>query len=96
MTFIHEEFPSPYGDFVFQPMSRMLSIREIRLRFRPLTGILFFNVEGSAILSVDVKQEFPSPYGDFVFQLSSTVLISIAGGRSRFRPLTGILFFNIS
>ena len=38
-------------------------------RFRPLTGILFFNRK---VLSWQLKQigkKFPSPYGDFVFQL---------------------------
>ena len=40
----------------------------IRLRFRPLTGILFFNSNWWLIFGV-ICIAFPSPYGDFVFQL---------------------------
>ena len=36
---------------------------------------------------------FPSPYGDFVFQQARELLSYVVG--QRFRPLTGILFFNL-
>ncbi len=38
---------------------------------------------------------FPSPYGDFVFQQSSASGRKGASGGGCFRPLTGILFFNV-
>ena len=38
------EFPSPYGDFVFQPLPFAAALDELLKEcFRPLTGILFFN-----------------------------------------------------
>ena len=37
-------------------------------RFRPLTGILFFNLSCMKVEESNVAAWFPSPYGDFVFQ----------------------------
>ena len=37
------KFPSPYGDFVFQPAGRKVLSWLSKNCFRPLTGILFFN-----------------------------------------------------
>ena len=36
-------FPSPYGDFVFQPTVEKAGQSPTTKSFRPLTGILFFN-----------------------------------------------------
>ena len=65
------KFPSPYGDFVFQPCDTAGVFRTCRSScFRPLTGILFFNALDELIQSTDYFKSFPSPYGDFVFQQS--------------------------
>ena len=37
------EFPSPYGDFVFQRWMETDFYESFTSSFRPLTGILFFN-----------------------------------------------------
>ena len=111
-----KEFPSPYGDFVFQRHG-VRSVKSCCLRFRPLTGILFFNT--ACFLSFLIPtSSFPSPYGDFVFQRMEkrcysvcfrNVSVPLRGfcfstkkmkvWRSQhlnsFRPLTGILFFNL-
>ena len=88
-----EEFPSPYGDFVFQRKERKahtasqacvsVPLRgfcfstarwdwmrgwEERRSFRPLTGILFFNIPPVKTVGYREYKMFPSPYGDFVFQ----------------------------
>ena len=60
-------FPSPYGDFVFQQGDENCQKAQHARRFRPLTGILFFNAI-SAELNGSAFTAFPSPYGDFVFQ----------------------------
>ena len=43
-------------------------------RFRPLTGILFFNGIGKSTF-LRWQELFPSPYGDFVFQLIDLVCV---------------------
>ncbi len=42
--YIFDEFPSPYGDFVFQLCATTKPAAMRQVSFRPLTGILFFNV----------------------------------------------------
>ena len=66
-------FPSPYGDFVFQ-LPDSAGYPEPALRFRPLTGILFFNVEQQSLNCTVTDQKFPSPYGDFVFQPARLIM----------------------
>ena len=39
---VTDKFPSPYGDFVFQPAEETKRAA-VERGFRPLTGILFFN-----------------------------------------------------
>ena len=46
-------------------------------RFRPLTGILFFN-ECFEAATREAWTQFPSPYGDFVFQPTKKGLIDMA------------------
>ena len=42
---VFPEFPSPYGDFVFQLLDQVKENRKLTENgFRPLTGILFFNI----------------------------------------------------
>ena len=68
----YTEFPSPYGDFVFQPGSCWANNRSLAESFRPLTGILFFNAISQRYGENILFERFPSPYGDFVFQHCST------------------------
>ncbi len=89
-------FPSPYGDFVFQRADITNHTRKHSSRFRPLTGILFFNACRFIALERATSLRFPSPYGDFVFQLRLNVFRAYADFPDCFRPLTGILFFNES
>ena len=43
------------------------------LSFRPLTGILFFNLRTMGDIEYFAREKFPSPYGDFVFQQATSV-----------------------
>ena len=52
----------------------MIAMEGIR-RFRPLTGILFFNEQREKTKTC-VAVLFPSPYGDFVFQLGTGTVIN--------------------
>ena len=89
----NRQFPSPYGDFVFQRERCIMEKNIMENGFRPLTGILFFNSKDK---DVDLFiEKFPSPYGDFVFQPIVESMIALYE-EGRFRPLTGILFFNDS
>ena len=87
------QFPSPYGDFVFQPAVLRAKAASWRGVSVPLRGFCF-----STFMVYSYKHEipkkFPSPYGDFVFQLEGIPFMVSKKGMS-FRPLTGILFFNV-
>ena len=63
--------------------------------FRPLTGILFFNAMFCRFRSIPLVVKFPSPYGDFVFQQEGQRGDNSWHWFHSFRPLTGILFFNV-
>ena len=64
-------FPSPYGDFVFQPdkagKTHSIKVEEVSV---PLRGFCFSTSGNRARGYLPVVPWFPSPYGDFVFQLS--------------------------
>ncbi len=86
-------FPAPYGDFVFQRDKYAKDLKKKIRGFRPLTGILFFNV--CAVLGIiGVGGMVSVPLRGFCFSTSGRTRSS-SSRRASFRPLTGILFFNI-
>ncbi len=93
MVAVWDEFPSPYGDFVFQQFREQGKQRRAGKRFRPLTGILFFNY---------LMFRANGAFWQFVSVPLRGFCFSTKQGRKKaayldrgFRPLTGILFFNI-
>ena len=53
-------FPSPYGDFVFQHWIYGYNHHRVQISFRPLTGILFFNLlQASAFFKSTGKVSVP-------------------------------------
>ena len=87
-------FPSPYGDFVFQRNAIAVWTGLDMVRFRPLTGILFFNEDAlwNHLLS---GHGFRPLTGILFFNMKKEEAIRVIAIYS-FRPLTGILFFNES
>ena len=65
MTASMELFPSPYGDFVFQPDVRRAEPLRVPAGFRPLTGILFFNLD--PVLIRDLIKAVSVPLRGFCF-----------------------------
>ena len=84
----------PLRGFCFSTSGRASTvIRAYGTGFRPLTGILFFNIWPYQY-SREEDSGFPSPYGDFVFQQRRRQTQNGCRRSRGFRPLTGILFFN--
>ena len=85
-------FPSPYGDFVFQPFTTK-HISVPLEQFPSPYGDFVFQLVHPLVATITFHIEFPSPYGDFVFQHAKQDKRDKVSVGS-FRPLTGILFFN--
>ena len=93
---IEKLFPSPYGDFVFQHIAYKKALYHSGYSFRPLTGILFFNRVTLPEYFERVGLLVSVPLRGFCFSTRLTSLSSLRTISSRFRPLTGILFFNLT
>ena len=88
------KFPSPYGDFVFQQMTKVEVVSKEMKKFPSPYGDFVFQQHRS-LQTKKPQRKFPSPYGDFVFQLGVICIANLIKFLWCFRPLTGILFFNV-
>ena len=67
------EFPSPFGDFVFQLNMALLYCNWIKMVSVPFRGFCF-STSRVKLSSIFLEIRFPSPFGDFVFQLVWSVV----------------------
>ena len=87
----NERFPSPYGDFVFQQEEIIFVLPLYAYAcFRPLTGILFFNVK-SVDMDEHVGLEVSVPLRGFCFSTSS-LTTPYSTGKVVSVPLRGFCF----